>query len=431
MTFDVTPDSTRALSGSRSANEIAIAFGPPGVALGGQPLPATPATPSVIAHEPPGQTTNEYAPLPGDVPVADAVPPPPLGAPVQVTSIDLAPEEQSLNVRIGVSGPVGYEWHRLADNRWFIDLQNATLATPARDEQPHSSAVLSVRVRQLSPAPDPVVRIAFTLASPRRVDVTPSTGGFNLAVNTLDDLQPQRSGSGRIASGAVIATAPSPALTAPDLWSSPGPSATPSHLPVPTNPKLIVIDPGHGGSDSGAAHNGLTEKDLTLDISRRLRAILLARGWQVKMTRDADTDVFQPNDSARDELQARCDIANNAGARFFVSVHINSYTSDALNGTTTYYYKSGDAPFAEAIHRRLAGSAGTADRGLRKEDFYVIRHTDMPSALIETAFLSNAGDAALLHSPAFLQRIAIAIADGIGDYATNAPFVSPSATDGS
>ncbi len=81
------------------------------------------------------------------------------------------------------------------------------------------------------------------------------------------------------------------------------------------NPRLIVLDPGHGGSDAGSAHYGVVEKDVTLDVARRLKAVLVSRGWSVRMTRDGDNDVYAPNDSAHDELQARCDVANGAGAR--------------------------------------------------------------------------------------------------------------------
>jgi len=364
--------------------------------------------------------TGEYGTAGSEVPGESAIPPPALGTPVVVTSLDLSAADSGLNVRVGVSGPVRYEWHRLGDNRWYVDLKNASLGIPARDEQPPGSAATGLRVRQLAGDQNPTVRIAFTLASPRQVDVVASDNGFTIAIGGLDDLEPQRVGAGRVAGGTLIAAAP---LSNPgDIWSTPAPTM---HPLVPTNPKLIVIDPGHGGSDFGAVHNGLDEKTLNLDISKRLRAILVARGWQVRMTREADSDVFGANASAHDELQARCDVANNAGARMFVSVHINSFTSSSLNGTTAYYFKDVDHALADAVHHRLQ-NIGTADKGVRKEEFYVIHHTTMPATLIETAFLSNSGDANLLKSPAFLQKVAAAIADGLADYAANNPVTAAS-----
>ena len=436
MTFDATPQTMHVLANSDTPNVIAVAFAKSGVGLSGVPIPDAGDAESVIAAAPRPSSSapstessagpsDEYAPVGSEVPAEAAIPPPPLGSPVVVTSLDLLPADAALNVRVGVSGPVRYEWHRLTDNRWYVDLKNAMLGIPARDEQPPGSAATGLRVRQLAGDQNPTVRIAFTLVSPRQVNVVASDNGFTIAIGGLDDLEPQRVGTGRVAGGMLIASAP---LANPgDLWSTP---AAMLHPIVPTNPKLIVIDPGHGGSDAGAAHNGLTEKALNLDISKRLRAILVARGWQVEMTRYTDTDVFAANGSAHDELQARCDIANNAGARMFVSVHINSYTDAALNGTTTYFYKDSDRALADAVHRRLA-SVGTADKGVRKEEFYVIHHTTMPATLIETAFLSNASDASLLKLPAFLQRVAVAIADGLGDYASRNPVNATSTSDGS
>ena len=411
ISFDLTPGILPALANSDAPNVIAIAFAKPGLALGGAPMPDSGGSPGLEASVAP---SGEYAPVGAEVP-AEAATPSPLQAPVVVTSLDPSANDSGLNVRVGVSGPVRYEWHRLADNRWYVDLRDASLGIPERNEQPPGSAAVGLRVRQLAGDPTPTVRIAFTLNSPRQVSVSAAAGGFLIAIGALDDLEPQRSGGGRVAGGALISTAPLP--TPGDLWSSAAPAPHPASA---TNPKLIVIDPGHGGSDSGAVHNGLNEKTLNLDISKRLRAILVARGWQVKMTREGDADVFGANASAHDELQARCDFANTAGARMFVSVHINSFTNSALNGTTTYFYKEADHALAEAVHRRLA-SIGTADKGVRKEEFYVIHHTTMAAALIETAFLSNASDANLLRSPAFLQRVALAIADGLGDYATSNP----------
>jgi N-acetylmuramoyl-L-alanine amidase CwlD len=435
ITFGATRGSLHALGTPASSNEIAIEFAKRGVALAGPPVPdageprpaATPAVALVTARDASPAPSSEYAPVGADMlPVDNAIPPPPLGPPVTVTSLDATASGDALNVRIGVSGPVRYEWHRLGDNRWYIDLRNATLGIPGRDEQPPGSSV-SLRVRQLSTGPNPSVRIAFTLPSARQVEVLPVDGGFTVAIAALDEHEPQRVGAGRVAGGKVVAAVPL-AGNAGELWSSAAAQAAARPL-VPTNPKLIVIDPGHGGSDSGAAQNGLVEKNVALDISKRLRKLLIARGWQVKLTRETDVDVFGPNDSAHDELQARCDIANDAGARLFVSVHANSFPSPALNGTLTYYYKGSDQALANAIHRRLAGSLSTVDKGVRKEEFYVIHHTTMPATLIETAFLSNASDAARLRSPEFLQRLAVAIADGIGDYAASNP-VAPPTTDG-
>jgi len=190
---------------------------------------------------------------------------------------------------------------------------------------------------------------------------------------------------------------------------------------VATNPRLIVIDPGHGGSDRGAIHGALQEATVNLDMAKRLRDILVARGWQVQMTRTTDVDVYQPNDTAHEELQARVDVGNNAGARLFVSIHSNSFINATPHGTTTYYSKAMDVPLALAVQHDLAGSLGTTDDGIIKSKLYVTLHSNMPAILVETAFLSNPDDYAKLASSDWRQKVAEAIAAGITDYAGAPP----------
>ncbi|MFZ0573936.1 MAG: N-acetylmuramoyl-L-alanine amidase, partial [Candidatus Cybelea sp.] len=180
------------------------------------------------------------------------------------------------------------------------------------------------------------------------------------------------------------------------------------------------IDPGHGGSDVGTMHGGLSEKELTLDMAKRLRAILIGRGWEVQMTRESDVDVYAPNDSPHDELQARDDIANKAGARLFVSIHVNAFINSGPYGTTTYISKPDDVAFAHFVESHLAAD-GTKDDGIIKSHLYVTLHARMPAVLIETAFLTNPGDYALLTSAAWRQKVAQEIADGIGQYAQAYP----------
>ena len=168
---------------------------------------------------------------------------------------------------------------------------------------------------------------------------------------------------------------------------------------------------------------------LTLDIAQRLKALLVAQGWTVRMTRETDVDPLsseilakmradgKPKADDRAYLQTRCDIANNAGARMFISIHINSAPSESAHGTTVYWYKPQDAALAQAIERSVIPLAGTQDDGTRHENFYVVRHSTMPAVLIETAFATNPGDVALLRQPSFLQNVAQGIANGVKAYA--------------
>ena len=454
--FNALPGSVHALAPSESRNALSIAFAPAGVTLGGTAIPAD--GDATVAAAPLAMRVPRLAVAPPSVPLpALTAPPiasapgrrgppqaaPPQAAPVlappapaqqqgapsiaQVTAVEATPGDDTATIRVAVSSDVNYEWHRLSDNRWYVDLRPATLAIPAQDVSLENSAVDSLRVKGfIGPGGQQTVRIAMTLASPRVVNLMPSPGALTLAVAAGDDASPERVGFGGFSNGRLVAAAEAPAplaaaQAAPPQEEQPAPIPTGTWKFAPSasyNARLIVIDPGHGGSDFGAMHNGLTEKVLSLDISKRLRDLLVSRGWVVKMTRDSDADVYAPNDSARDELQARDDVANNAGARLFISVHINSFTSSGLNGTTTYYYKGDSGGFAQAVHARLAATLPTQDDGIRKENFYVIHHATMPAILVETAFLSNQSDAGLLRDPAFRQKVALGIADGVGDFAS-------------
>lgn len=366
---------------------------------GGPPAYRYPAPPS----PPPPAIQNSPTPEPSP---GEATPEPSAPSAATVTAVDVQPSSDEFDLQISVSGSAQYEWHRLLDNRWYVDIHPAILQAAARDETPSAAQVTSLRVRQLA---NETVRVALSLAGQKEVDVAPSGGGLTISVKDLEADIAVRSGAGVIGA----AGAP-PATPVPSAWKfSPAPSSS-----VPTDPRLIVLDPGHGGSDSGAQNSGLVEKTVALDISSRLRSILLARGWEVRMTRSTDADVYGPNASDHDELQARVDVANMGGARLFVSIHVNSFVNSRPNGTTTYYYKSEDLAFANAIHRRLVSATlGTKDDGVIKNSLYVVHHTTMPAVLVETAFLSNPEDRALLRSAEWLQKVARAIADGIGDYA--------------
>ena len=422
VTFVTMVGAARALLPSANRNELDFAFGGPDVALGGIPIPsqgesAPSAVPAAVAAIPtavPTAIATPYA-APLQTPQSASVPVPlpvPTAATAVVTGLDVEnPAPDALLIHIAASPGLSFEWHRLGIDRFYIDFPNATLTSAAHEDRPPVAFVQSYRMSQLQSATVPTVRFALTMTPNRRLDVIPDAQGLTITVADVDatgDFIAQV-GSGMTGAGNVAVV---PTATPSDL--APGPGAIP---PPGSNPRLIVLDPGHGGSDTGAMHNGLVEKTIALDIALRLRALLVSRGWIVHMTRDTDRDVYGPNASDIAELQARVDVANNAGARMFVSIHANSSTSSVPNGTTSYYYKPQDRPLAAAIQARLIALLGTKDDGVVRERFYVIHRTTMPAALIETAFVSNVDDAARLRSPNFRQQIAVGIADGIKDYA--------------
>jgi N-acetylmuramoyl-L-alanine amidase len=356
----------------------------------------------------------------GNAPLANAAP---ASGPAVVTGVSSQPSDAGATVTVLVSGNASYAWHRLRDpdNRFWVDIKNAQLQGPPID-QAAPSPVVSMRARQIDAA---TVRVALTLGQANTVTVTPSGTGLQIEVgNGAAGDDAARSGSGSI--GTVVSSGeqnpvlvtPAPGDNAPSNAGSTedgGWKFGPRSSYVPTNPRLIVIDPGHGGSDAGSEHGGLKEADLALDMAKRVRDILVARGWEVKLTRETDVDVYAPNDSPHDELQARVDVANKAGARLFVSIHANAFINSGPYGTTCYISKPEDVPLARMVEANLAQD-GTKDDGVIKSHLYVTYHTRMPAVLVETAFLTNPSDYALLASAAWRQKVAQEIADGIGQY---------------
>jgi N-acetylmuramoyl-L-alanine amidase len=214
----------------------------------------------------------------------------------------------------------------------------------------------------------------------------------------------------------------------------------------------IVVDPGHGGHDTGTiGPNGLLEKDLVLDVSKRLAKLLESRlGAEVVFTRRDDT--FIP-------LETRTSIANQEQADLFVSVHANSSHDPDARGVETYYLNFTSSPEAlevaarenaasdksihelqdlvktialkekieesrefasdvqQSLHTGLATkSPGVRDRGVKKAPFVVLIGANMPSILAEISFLSNPGDEKRLKTPDYRQRIAESLYRGISRY---------------
>lgn len=187
----------------------------------------------------------------------------------------------------------------------------------------------------------------------------------------------------------------------------------PKHEPVvapvvkSSDKKLVVVDPGHGGSDVGATRNNIYEKNITLDISKRVAELLKKKGYDVVMTRTADQTV---------SLQKRVEISENANPDIFVSIHVNSSNSESPSGLETHYYKDNSLMLAKNVHASLLNHINSNNRGLFKSKFYVINHTTAPAILVEIGFISNPTERAQLVSESRKQATAKAIAEGIYDY---------------
>ncbi len=212
-------------------------------------------------------------------------------------------------------------------------------------------------------------------------------------------------------------------VIAPDDEFSPGGRlAGLSESGLPT----IIIDPGHGGRDEGAKSHGLVEKELTLDVALRLEKLLQEIGFPTLMTRREDVHLG---------LSERATIANGIGNSVFVSIHFNQSPYKSASGVETFYASEklvpdnawtwvgffNKPPVPEDNGEDLAGYIQLAmveqleanNRGIKGRALYVVRHVRAPAVLVEGGFISNAFDAQLLSGPAYRDRLAASIAEGL------------------
>lgn len=206
--------------------------------------------------------------------------------------------------------------------------------------------------------------------------------------------------------------------TPPSVTTPSGTTTEPAFTPG-LKGKIIALDAGHGGSDTGAiGPTGVTEKGVTLRVAKALQKLLQAEGATVLMTRTTDTEVSPKKANASDveELQARCDVGNDGNADIFISMHMDSFTNSTPSGTTGYYYTKGSKAsqrLAQYVSEGVVTALGTGNRGTKSCNFYVVKHTDMPATLVEMAFISNDKEEKLMNSEAGINRAAEGILNGL------------------
>jgi N-acetylmuramoyl-L-alanine amidase len=175
----------------------------------------------------------------------------------------------------------------------------------------------------------------------------------------------------------------------------------------PCQAATIILDPGHGGADSGATPRGMiAEKRAALDVASRAASKLRAAGHRVLLTRRSDEFI---------ELADRVNLSNRtSGKPLFISLHFNSASNRSISGLETYYYTRRSAKLANALHQSLLKSTRSPNRGIRTARFYVLRFNKQPAVLLELGFLSHAREGSnISRSPAYRQKLADAIAAGI------------------
>jgi len=169
----------------------------------------------------------------------------------------------------------------------------------------------------------------------------------------------------------------------------------------------VVLDAGHGGQEPGAIRAGNYEKNITIDITQRVKTYLKQSGINVIMTREADETV---------SLKQRAAITNTEDPDAFVSIHVNSSENSGVRGLETYYYTPQSKALAQSVHTKLVNYINSQDRGIRTARFYVIRNTAVPAILAEVGYLSNDSERYSILTEERKDATAKAIAEGILNY---------------
>lgn len=354
----------------------------------------------------------------------------------EVTGVRVSTEANKTRIVIDANKEVKFKAMSLGEpDRLVVDIPNAWLSPKLKKEYGvNSRFVGKARVAQFNPQ---TVRIVVESKVGKQNHKVFSLKGGPVAgrvVLDIGDLSGDTSGTKIDLPKSKPTPAPS---TKPTTKPTPKPAAKPESKSenkpqddvdgelagiTGLRGRKITIDPGHGGSDSGAiGPTGVMEKSVTLRVAQELRRLLVAEGATVYMTRETDTEVSPKGADASDieELQARCDIPNQNGSDIFVSIHMDSFTNGAAKGTTGYYYSLGSKrsrELADKIRSGVIDQLGTQSRGTQSCNFYVVKHTDMPATLVEVAFISNPSEERLMNSEVGIKKAAQGIADGIADF---------------
>ena len=185
--------------------------------------------------------------------------------------------------------------------------------------------------------------------------------------------------------------------------------------------KIIYLDAGHGGADSGAISNNIYEKNLNLEIVDKLESELLSRGAIVLLTRDGDYDLSTTNiNRKKDDLYSRVKLINNSNCDLYISIHLNSTTSTKWRGLQIFYsnINENNKFLAETINNSLIKDIKNVREIKKSNNYYMYKNITTPGILIEVGFLSNPNDKYLLKQEEYQYKLVSSITDGIVNYFT-------------
>ncbi|MHB0997742.1 MAG: N-acetylmuramoyl-L-alanine amidase [Armatimonadota bacterium] len=293
--------------------------------------------------------------------------------------------EHKINVTVSSDSPVKYLAYMFRQpDRLVIDFANSTLDNSIKDKQLDNDILRAVKVEQQNQG---CVRVTLDLARVVSYNITTDSAQCKLTIA----LDMPRGAGGSLAD------------------------------------KVIVIDPGHGGSKPGAkACNGMREKDITLAIAQQLQTLLKDKGVCVLLTRESDTEL---DSNITVDLKKRVEYAARNSADLFVSIHCNAVSAvKKISGTETYYHgrDANGRALAECIHPELLKATGFPDRKIKSDfsrystGFAVLRNAsenyNIPAILIETGFIDHSYDARIVCDPEYQKSIAESILKGLRTY---------------
>lgn len=360
--------------------------------------PALPAPPAAVT--PPGITTSAAVSTPPAVSSPPGIATPPGVGPSsdsnlnQITSISFDPTADGCRITVAASAPIQTHQESSLTNpfRFITDIKGFTWDQQDFKLQPdenNRSLVQTVRASQFDAD---TVRIVTDLSANVKGQISFSPDQKSMYIDFDNDT---------------------------------------GHKPKTLSDVLVVVDPGHGGLDPGSqAMSGktvvLTEKETTLDIATRLNKKLQAAGIHTEMTRTGDTLADPASPNATVDLKARANKVNNFGATLCISIHNNSAPGiSSAKGTETLYYDTpgkleygfSSKELASRIQKNMIADCGTYDRGIKERpELGMLRMTNMPTVIVEGAFLSNPDDLKKLQSEEFREQYATAVADAVIQY---------------
>ncbi|WP_029761782.1 N-acetylmuramoyl-L-alanine amidase CwlD, partial [Geobacillus thermodenitrificans] len=198
---------------------------------------------------------------------------------------------------------------------------------------------------------------------------------------------------------------------------------------LPLSGRIIVLDPGHGGPDGGAVGGEVVEKEIALNVAKKLRDYLQQQGALVLMTRETDRDLASPSTRGysrrkTEDLRERTTFINKSDADLFISIHLNAIPSPRWRGAQTFYYGSliENERLAKFIQAELRRNLENTHRVAKMIDtVYLLKHAKKPGALVEIGFLSNPDERELLASDHYQTQLAASIYKGVLRYFSNEP----------